>query len=312
VGLTQAEHDTDEWGIARSWLDDADQPRQPSQATLHALRAVIGTPPPDLEQRAPIVVVPGRTVDLPTGELVCEDGTRRAVGGPAPDDLPLGYHRLHPPAGPSRRVVVSPGRCHQPEGLRTWGWAVQLYDTRSRDSWAIGDLADLRAVRELGEAHGAGFLLVNPLHAVAPTGAQEASPYLPATRRVRNPLYLRVAEVPGARMDDQDAAAGAALSAGAELDRDAGWALHRRVLRRVFAAGEPVEFRTWRQVRSWSTGRGGACWPNVTAVTSGSGPRSCVTRTPPRCAPRQTRRRWRSTPGCSGVCTCNCSGRAWG
>ncbi len=249
MGLTQAEHDTDEWGIARSWLDDADQPRQPSQTTLHALRAVIGTPPPDFEQRTPIVVVPGSAVDLPTGELVCEDGTRRAVGGPAPADLPLGYHRLHPPAGPSRRVIVSPGRCHQPEVLRAWGWAVQLYATRSRESWAIGDLADLRAVRELADAQGAGFLLVNPLHAVAPTDAQEASPYLPATRRFRNPLYLRVAEVPGAQIDDRDAAAGAALSAGAELNRDAGWALHRRVLHRVFAAGEPVEFRTWRQAQ---------------------------------------------------------------
>ena len=42
---------------------------------------------------------------------------------------------------------------------------------------------------------GAGFLLINPLHAVAPIPQQEASPYLPATRRFRNPIYLRVAEV---------------------------------------------------------------------------------------------------------------------
>ena len=74
---------------------------------------------------------------------------------------------------------------------------MQLYATRSRASWGIGDLADLRAVRRMAADQGAGFVLINPLHAVAPTAGQEASPYLPATRRFRNPIYLRVSR--GAR-----------------------------------------------------------------------------------------------------------------
>jgi 4-alpha-glucanotransferase len=242
--LDRAARDTDDWGVARRWLDDADTERTPSAGTLEALRAVIGAPPQDLERRAPIVLAPGRDAVLPAGELECEDGTRRPVGGPAPEDLPLGYHWLHPAEGPSRRVIVSPGRCHRPDALRTWGWAVQLYAARSAGSWATGDLADLRALRELAQAQGAGFLLVNPLHGVAPTAEQEDSPYLPATRRYRNPLYLRVEEVPGVELTAAERAAGAALGAADALDRDAGWALHQTVLRRAFSTS--AAFERWR------------------------------------------------------------------
>ena len=242
--LADAARDTDEWGIARRWLDDAERECTPGEATVAALRTVIGTPPDDLELRAPIVLTPGRRTVLPVGELECEDGTRRPVGGAAPADLPLGYHRLHPAEGPGRRVVVSPGRCHRPADLRTWGWAVQLYAARSAGSWATGDLADLRSLRELAQAQGAGFLLVNPLHGVAPTAAQEDSPYLPATRRFRNPLYLRVEEVPGVVLTAAERAEGARLGAADVLDRDAGWALHRAVLRRAFTTSPA--FEAWR------------------------------------------------------------------
>ena len=43
---------------------------------------------------------------------------------------------------------------------------------------------------------GAGFVLVNPLHAAEPRPPVEDSPYLPTTRRYFNPLYLRVEEIP--------------------------------------------------------------------------------------------------------------------
>ncbi|MGZ4524560.1 MAG: 4-alpha-glucanotransferase, partial [Mycobacteriaceae bacterium] len=185
---------TDEWGISHTWLDDHEVEQHPSPQTVDALRAVIGMPPEDLEQRVPLVVISGDAVELPFGELVCEDGSALHVGGAAPH-LPLGYHELRPTDGPSRRLIVSPGRCHRPSELREWGFAVQLYAARSRDSWGTGDLASLRTVRQWAQHRGAGFLLVNPLHGVAPTLPQETSPYLPATRRFRNPLYLRVTEV---------------------------------------------------------------------------------------------------------------------
>ena len=98
-----------------------------------------------------------------------------------PPDLPLGYHELRPLDGrPARPLIVAPARCHLPEGLRTWGWAVQLYALRSRESWGIGDLADLRRLAEWSAAAlGAGAIVLNPLHAAAAVRAAGAEPVLP-------------------------------------------------------------------------------------------------------------------------------------
>ena len=53
----------------------------------------------------------------------------------------------------------------------------------------IGDLADLSDMAAwFGREHGASFMLVNPLHACAPTPGMEPSPYLPVTRRYVNPV----------------------------------------------------------------------------------------------------------------------------
>ena len=183
---------TDEWGIDASWLDALDEEHSVAQTTIDRLREVIGTPPADLEERAPIVARPGDSLEVDEADVICEDGEVRRVDGELPPDFPLGYHWLQTAEGRRRRLIVSPGRCWLPDA-RAWGWAVQLYATRSRASWGIGDLADLRAVRRMAADQGAGFLLINPLHAVAPTAGQEASPYLPATRRFPNPIYLRVA-----------------------------------------------------------------------------------------------------------------------
>jgi 4-alpha-glucanotransferase len=105
-------------------------------------------------------------------------------------------------------------------------------------------------VRAWAQALGAGFLLVNPLHAVAPTLPQEASPYLPATRRFRNPLYLRVEDVPGAdRLDlSRPAEQGAALDEHRTIDRDAVWKLKGEALEQVFASGaaDGPELGRWR------------------------------------------------------------------
>ena len=250
---------TDAWGIDASWLDDLDQEHSVAPETIEQLRQVIGTPPADLLERAPIVARPGDALEVDAADVECEDGQTRHVVGTLPADFPLGYHRLRTADGRERRLIVSPGRCWLPEGWRGWGWAVQLYATRGRDSWGIGDLGDLRTVTGFAKTQGAGFVLVNPLHAVAPTEGQEASPYLPATRRFRNPLYLRIADVPGADAVDVEADAGRALNDGELIDRDAVWALKRRVLRRVFDAGfDETPFRDWwwhqgQPLMDWST-----------------------------------------------------------
>ena len=250
---------TDEWGIDATWLDALDEEHEVAPATIERLREVIGTPPPDLEERAPIVARPGDALEVDEAEVVCEDGEVRHIDGELPADFPLGYHWLTTSDGRRRRLIVSPGRCWLPEGYRAWGWAVQLYATRSRSSWGIGDLADLRAVRQMAADQGAGFVLINPLHAVAPTAGQEASPYLPATRRFRNPLYLRVSEVPGAEGVDLEDDAGRKLNDGPLIDRDAVWARKREVLMRIFFAhGGGEAFVRWREeqgqtLQDWAT-----------------------------------------------------------
>jgi 4-alpha-glucanotransferase len=249
---------TDEWGIDASWLDALDEEHSVAQTTIDRLREVIGTPPADLEERAPIVARPGDSLEVDEADVICEDGEVRRIDGELPTDFPLGYHWLQSAEGRRRRLIVSPGRCWLPDS-RAWGWAVQLYATRSRASWGIGDLADLRAVRRMAADQGAGFLLINPLHAVAPTAGQEASPYLPATRRFRNPIYLRVAEVPGADGVDLEDDAGRALSEGPLIDRDAVWARKREVLMRIFFAhGGGEAFARWREeqgqtLQDWAT-----------------------------------------------------------
>lgn len=182
----------DDWGIQDRYLDSADAERTVPPASVEQLRAIVGRPPADLDRTAPLVVRPSTRLEQ-GGEITLESGEVVPVGG----DLPLGYHRLRQRDGQQRRLIVSPGRCVLPS-RRMWGWAAQLYAARSRDSWGIGDLGDLRTLTRWAGTQGAGFVLVNPLHAVAPVVPQQASPYFPSTRRFRNPIYLRIDDVPGA------------------------------------------------------------------------------------------------------------------
>jgi 4-alpha-glucanotransferase len=119
-----------------------------------------------------------------------------------PPDLPLGWHELvaeHGGEETRRPLVVTPQRVPLPAALeqdRAWGFMTQLYSVRSRDSWGLGDLGDLtELVSWSAREHGAGFVLVNPLHAAEPVPPMEPSPYLPTTRRFVNPMYLRIEDI---------------------------------------------------------------------------------------------------------------------
>jgi 4-alpha-glucanotransferase len=168
-----------------------------------------------------------------------------------PADLPLGYHELHLQIGASDTstlVIVSPASLELPARLgpsRAWGLATQLYSVRSERSWGVGDLTDLADLAVWSAArHGAGFVLVNPLHAAAPTPPMEPSPYLPTSRRFVNPLYLRVeaidefayvrerGPVRRARADVQ-----ALAKKSKRIDRDAAWKAKRAALERVYLVG---------------------------------------------------------------------------
>ncbi|MGE5696169.1 MAG: 4-alpha-glucanotransferase [Candidatus Sericytochromatia bacterium] len=181
-----------------------------------------------------------------------------------PANLPVGYHRLHlddASAATGTAVIVTPATLRIPERLanrRTWGLATQLYSVRSKRSWGVGDLTDLTDVAVwAASCHNAGYVLVNPLHAAAPTAPMEPSPYLPTSRRFVNPIYLRVEAIPefadirGRRRvrklrDD--------VQRGAKrvdtIDRDAAWAAKRVVLEDIYrvprSAGREIAYAAYR------------------------------------------------------------------
>ena len=123
---------------------------------------------------------------------------------------------------------------------RSWGFTVQLYSLRSRGSWGHGDLRDLAdfatwSARDLG----AGFVLINPLHAAEPLPPVSPSPYLPMSRRWVSPLYLRIEDIPEykdlsyperMRLTALPQPLRAARRTPALIDRDAVWTAKREAL----------------------------------------------------------------------------------
>jgi 4-alpha-glucanotransferase len=166
-----------------------------------------------------------------------------------PEDLPLGWHRLHARSiddAASTPLVITPPYLGMPAHVgRQWGMTVQLYALRSRRSWGLGDLADLADLAAwTGHEYGAGFVLVNPLHAADPVAPMVPSPYLPSSRRFVNPMYLRVEEVPEyAYLPPADRDAVESLAVGCRtrngsdelLDRDATWTAKKAALERIYA-----------------------------------------------------------------------------
>jgi 4-alpha-glucanotransferase len=227
--------------------------RQAPPATVEAVLAAMGAtrgdpaPSPVLTFRLDRAPAP-----LPPGQLVLEDGAEVRVTSGVPPDLPPGYHRLHPDDGPEISLIASPGRCRLPDPA--WGFAAQLYATRSRRSWGFGDLGDLARVGQWSGNLGAGFVLVNPLHACSPVLPQQPSPYFPGSRCFLNPLYLAVEQIPGAATCadlDRLAAAGRALNRDRIIDRDRVWQLKSAALEAVYH-----DFRGDTAFDAYRAGRG--------------------------------------------------------
>jgi 4-alpha-glucanotransferase len=232
------------WGIEAGYETSSGEWRDAPPDTLAAVARAMGAddgPPPSAPFRSlrPGAPLPGRW------HLDLEDGGELDGTDQLPPDVPFGYHWLtRPGVGPPNggpeeaetRLVVTPGRCVLPDAVR-WGWAVQLYALRSRQSWGMGDLGDLSELARWASHDGAGLLLLNPLHAALPDLPQEPSPYFASSRCFRNPLYLRIEHVPGAAdLPELDviAAWGRALSASDRVDRDAVWRLKRAALQSLW------------------------------------------------------------------------------
>lgn len=243
--------DARQWGVQAEYHNASGRLVEADPHTVAAALRSLGADSDHVPQPpGALFLHPGDALDEPL-EVTTEDGRSLLLEGSVGPEVPLGYHRLDGVTGP-RTLVMSPRRCHLPAGLRLGGWAVQVYAARSETSWGIGDLADLRAFGEWASAAGAGFALMSPLNAAAPSPPIEPSPYLPSSRRWRNPLFLRVEDVPGAAALGGDlewiARAGRALNADRIVDRDAVAILKLDALTRIAEASPPgPDFARWRR-----------------------------------------------------------------
>ncbi|HEX8006835.1 MAG TPA: 4-alpha-glucanotransferase [Trebonia sp.] len=214
----------------------------------------------ELRRRAAAMGVMVTYTDGRGREVTVPDETLAAILGAIGDAPPP--QRRTPPRGAAAPV---------PEH-RSWGFTVQLYSLRSRDSWGHGDLRDLAefaawSARDLG----ADFVLINPLHAAEPLPPVSASPYLPMSRRWISPLYLRIEDIPeySALISSQRAVVaslGAPLRAASEtpelIDRDAVWTAKRaalEVIRKVplspprQASLDEFRVRQGQALQDWAT-----------------------------------------------------------
>ena len=288
---------TDAWGIDDGWEDTSRAWHEAPRETIESIRAAMTADPPVLAtgtarreprpspqrpgggppvSRPVWVVRPGQEERLVSRcRLVLEGGDDAGDVDELPRDLPLGIHELTPlDGGPTTHLIVSPRRCHLPGDLRTWGVTMQVPTTRSRSSWGIGDLADVRAVGKWVASLGGGALGLSPLHAPTPVAPLQRSPYYPSSRRWRSPLLLRVDEVPGA--------AGLAevghLAARARrlldepiVDRDRGWAIQRQALEVLWARRSD---RQRDELARWRDKHGGPLegWARYCALAEAHGP----------------------------------------
>ena len=166
-----------------------------------------------------------------------ENAILKAMG--ASGENPPRARRLKLPADP---CVNAPNRA--------WGWAVQLYSARSRDSWGIGDMADLRRLGQWSRKQGADVLLLNPLGAQTPIVPYEASPYYASSRRFRNTMYIRIEEVEGAEQVASELeplrTAAHKLNDVRLIDYDEVFRLKSRALEAIFkAAPDPPRLGPW-------------------------------------------------------------------
>jgi len=207
------------------------------------------------------VRVNGRPQPMPgAAVLVSEDGTETEVRDEVPAGLAPGWYRLHRRDGQQAALVAAPPRV--PQTPATWGWMLQLYSLRSARSWGIGDLGDLREFIDWTAAeHGAGAVLLNPLHPPGPTHPVQPSPYTPSSRRFSNPLALRIEDLGAYRRADPDTRAevdALRVSPHTErIDHDLVWAAKRAALEtlwRVDGRPSPVDGAPERTgLADWAT-----------------------------------------------------------
>jgi len=129
-----------------------------------------------------------------TGELVLDDGERRAVtiAGALPAIDRPGYHTVTI-GDHTLTVAVAPARCFMVDdaapGRRLWGPAVQIPALRDGRDTAFGDFGTLGHSARAFAAAGADAMAISPFHALFPADPDRFSPYAPSSRLFLNILY---------------------------------------------------------------------------------------------------------------------------
>ena len=149
-------------GFSESTSDGFGKRRTAPAASLRTIeRAMQGA----RSRVQPVITTEGSCLEVGPAEIRLEDGSTLSVDRALPRDFPLGYHEIQRRGRQAVALIVAPPVCYLPRAYRAWGWAIQLYAARSRRSWGIGDLADLRWLGRWGQSLGAGIALINPLAA---------------------------------------------------------------------------------------------------------------------------------------------------
>ena len=224
--------------------------------------------------------------------------------------------------GPTTRLIVVPDRCHLPDDLRAWGWAVQLYAARSQRQ--LGHRRPRRPaprwpVGGVGSAPASSA--VSPLHAAAPGPPPGAEPVLPVQPALAQPAVPPRRGRPRLRRRRRRPRPAWPPPAGRSnvdrrIDRDRGLGAQAR--RPSSASGRASAADADPRLRRLAGGR--RARPSRSYATfcalaehHGNGLAGVAGRAPPARLParRPLRRRARrpacaSTPGCSG-----CSTASW-
>jgi 4-alpha-glucanotransferase len=197
------------WAERRQWIEPVRVVRQRNKALSRVRVRVPATDAGELRW----------TLVLRTEEGMQHRWTGTMHGGRArkatldmPEVPPLGYHELalayedgERRFEATQRLIVVPSHAVAPEarlrGRRGFGITANLYSVRSSRNWGAGDLGDLGVLAQWTAHQGGAFVGVNPLHALRNAG-YDVSPYSPISRLFRNPIYLRVEDVPELATDE--------------------------------------------------------------------------------------------------------------
>lgn len=164
-----------------------------------------------------------------TGTVLAEG---QADGEIALPSLPIGIHQLRLETKSSQQtanLLVAPARAPSLEDTtgqdRIWGCMAALYGLSSDDAKSLGDFEDLGGLAGALGAQGAGFVGINPVHALGYAAEQTISPYSPTHRGFLNSDHIALGH--------------AQTSATTELiDYAAHRAAHRVALEKTFIAFE--------------------------------------------------------------------------